>query len=167
MAETENWYILKIKSRKEIKTAEVLRMNNIEVMLPLQTIRKKYSDRIKKIKTPLFTNYLFVKRTPENRNDVFITNDITGYLFVAHNIARLQPFEVTNINSLCSEETDVQIVPGNYYQNGCKIIVQAGPFTGMTGEVIKDTKADYLIVSFPTLNSFAKIKIERKYLIAV
>lgn len=168
MTNSENWYILKTKNKKEKKVVSLLNENNIETMLPLYTVYRKWSDRLKKIKTPLFANYVFVKRNSANRNDVFLSDDIINYLYIAKNIAKLQPVEITNIKRLCESENEIEvIVNNNGFTKGDEIIIDAGPMMGMKGIIANEKGRNYLMISFPTLNSFAKIKINKKNIFKV
>lgn len=168
MANSENWYIIKTKSKKEKKVVSLLTENNIETMLPLYTVYRKWSDRVKKVKMPLFANYVFVKRNTTNKNDVFLSDDIINYLYISKNIAKLQPSEVSNIKRICENENEVEVIASNNeFIKGDEIIIDTGPMMGMKGKVANEKGSNYLIISFPTLNSFAKIKINKKNTIKI
>ena len=168
MTNSENWYILKTKNKKEKKVVSLLNENNIETMLPLYTVYRKWSDRLKKIKTPLFANYVFVKRNGANKNEVFLSDDIINYLYIAKNIAKLQPIEISNIKRLCENENEIEVIASNNeLVKGNEIIIDTGPLMGMKGIIANEKGSNYLMVSFPTLNSFAKIKINKKNIIKV
>jgi len=61
MAElTANWYAIYVKSRHEFKVVERLTKSGIEAFLPAVERIRKWKDRKKLIKFPLFPGYLFV-----------------------------------------------------------------------------------------------------------
>ena len=57
---TKQWYAVKTMSRAEKKIKERLDDLGVENYLPLCTQIKKWSDRKKKVQSPLVPGYLFV-----------------------------------------------------------------------------------------------------------
>ena len=56
-----NWYAIYTRAKAEKKVYEQLERSGYEVYLPLTTTIKQWSDRKKKIKTPLISSYVFIK----------------------------------------------------------------------------------------------------------
>ena len=57
----KKWYVIYTKPRAEKKLQKVLKSKQIETFLPLIPKKRKWSDRIKIIETPMFPSYIFVK----------------------------------------------------------------------------------------------------------
>lgn len=60
----EDWYVLYTLFQHESKVRKLLARDKIETFLPQYVAERKWSDRIKKVKAPLFPNYLFIKLRP-------------------------------------------------------------------------------------------------------
>lgn len=75
------WYALYTKPRWEKKVAEALERKGIECYCPLVTEVREWSDRKKKVTSPLFRSYVFVKLPDEERPRVFEVPGTVRYLF--------------------------------------------------------------------------------------
>ena len=77
-----NWFVIQTKPRNEKKVEQQIIARNVEVFLPLVTSIRYWSDRKKKVQVPLFSGYLFVHATEEERL-IAIKNNIGAlrYLF--------------------------------------------------------------------------------------
>ena len=74
------WYVLRTKPRHEIKSARILEELGLEVFCPTHTEVRQWSDRKKKVTSPLFKSYLFVNLDISNRNRVFEAPGVNGFL---------------------------------------------------------------------------------------
>lgn len=55
------WFMLIVRSRQERKVAEGLQGKGYEVFLPMHTVRRQWSDRLKTYEAPLFPGQLFCR----------------------------------------------------------------------------------------------------------
>lgn len=76
-----NWYALYTKPRKEQKVAQQLQQLGFTIYLPLKTEIKQWSDRKKKVTSPLFTSYVFIHIEESKRQEVFIIDGVLNYVF--------------------------------------------------------------------------------------
>lgn len=88
------WFALYTKPRNEKKVAENLAALGIEVYCPLVTTIKQWSDRKKKVESPLIPSYVFVKIEEANRKDVFQVAGVVQYVFWLGKPAKIQPHEI-------------------------------------------------------------------------
>ena len=56
-----NWYVVKTRSRAEVKVAERIDSKGLHVYLPLQRTIRQWSDRKKKVDVPLISNTLLLE----------------------------------------------------------------------------------------------------------
>ncbi|GGD03429.1 UpxY family transcription antiterminator [Hyunsoonleella pacifica] len=77
----KNWYVLYVKPQSEIKVADRLSKNGIQVYCPVIEEIKIWSDRKKVVKVPLFKSYVFVCLPDKERQLVFDFPGIVRYLF--------------------------------------------------------------------------------------
>jgi transcription antitermination factor NusG len=76
-----NWYALYTKPRKELKVAQQLEQLGFTIYLPLKVEIKQWSDRKKKIVSPLFSSYVFIQIEESKRAEVFIIDGVLNYVF--------------------------------------------------------------------------------------
>src|SRR5258707_12735485 len=79
--EPANWYAVQTRARNEKVIAERLQEQGLNTFLPLVTEVRRWSDRKKKVKLPLFSCYVFVKLVISNNHDrmsVYRTNGVFG-----------------------------------------------------------------------------------------
>ena len=88
------WFALYTKPRNEKRVAENLAALGIEAYCPLVTTIKQWSDRKKKVESPLIPSYVFVKIEESNRKDVFQVAGVVQYVFWLGKPAIIKPQEI-------------------------------------------------------------------------
>ena len=99
MKAVDNWLVVRTKFNHELKAEKDLRAIGMEVYCPKQTEIKKWSDRNKKVLTPLFKRLLFVKEIEGDKNQVFISKSVEGFLRVDKKNARVRDWELDKVRS--------------------------------------------------------------------
>lgn len=128
-----NWYALYTKPRNEKKVADKLESIGIEVYCPMISTTRQWSDRKKKVNTPVLPSYLFVKITEARRNEVFVVPGVVRYIFWLGKPAIIRDSEIELLKEyLAQDYTKVIQTP---LQRGDKLVVPTGPFKGHEGVV--------------------------------
>ena len=99
MKAVDNWLVVRTKFNHELKAEKDLLQIGMEVYCPKQTEIKKWSDRNKKVITPLFKRLLFVKESKDDTNQVFISKSIEGFLRVDKKPARVRDWELDKVRA--------------------------------------------------------------------
>ncbi len=122
-----SWYVLYTKPRTEKRVAESLEHMGVEVYCPLITEIKQWKDRKKKLKTPLFKSYVFIKLEDKNRNRVFDVPGVVRYLFWLGKpaIVRNEEIEVIQEWLDCEKVDDAKV---DHLNQGDKISIKNGVF---------------------------------------
>ncbi len=121
------WYVLCTKSRAEFKTAKVLEENGFEVYCPNITTVKQWSDRKKRVKTPLFTSFIFINIAPGSRDKVFDFINSSRYLFWLGKPAIVKESEIEVLKEWLDND-QVDDVRVTAISPGDKIIIANGAF---------------------------------------
>ncbi|GAB2767695.1 UpxY family transcription antiterminator [Salinimicrobium soli] len=134
--EAMNWYALYTKPRWERKVASRLEELDIQTYCPVATEVRQWSDRKKKVTTPLFKSYVFVKLNEKDRGKVFDVPGVVQYIFWLGKPAIIRDAEIETIQKWLEddrvEEVDVSdLTPGD------KITVAGGSFKGQQAVVQK------------------------------
>ncbi|PJB13257.1 MAG: antitermination protein NusG [Flavobacteriales bacterium CG_4_9_14_3_um_filter_40_17] len=150
-----NWYVLYTKPRTEKKTAETLESLGIECYCPTTIQVRQWSDRKKKVETPLFTSHVFVKLAEKDRNSVFRVSHVVRYLFWLGKPAVVRNNEIEAIkNWLDDENATVEVIP---YKIGDKLTVSEGPFKNQTG-IVHDVNKKEVTVILESLGCMVRMK---------
>jgi transcription antitermination factor NusG len=143
-----NWYAVYTKPRNEKKVAESLNSLGIEAYCPMMTSVKQWSDRKKKVTSPVLPSYVFVKLDAVNRNDVFQVAGVVRYVYWLGQPAIIRSIEIESLKEYLSQDY-TSIVQTTLYR-GDKLIVPSGPFKGHEG-VIKSTTNSKIQLSLESL----------------
>lgn len=133
-----SWFALYTRPKKEKKVTEQLEMLGIEAYCPMITQIKQWSDRKKKVETPLIRSYVFVNLEEKERNKVFEVHGIVRYLYWLGKPAIVQEHEIAALkNSLKGILTSVEV---EGIQPGDSLTIPKGSFQGKEGVVTQVEK---------------------------
>ena len=132
------WFAIYTKSKNEKKVVEGLEKIGIEVYCPMITKVKQWSDRKKKVETPLINSYVFVNIKDQNRNIVFNVPGVVRYLFWLGKPAVIHDQEIEvlkdGLNGIINNFEVQGIQPGDL------LTISKGPFQGKEGVVAQIEK---------------------------
>lgn len=128
------WHVIYTKPRWEKKVSNSLIEQGLEVYCPLITEIRQWSDRKKKITTPLFKSYVFIKVSEQNRTKVFNVPGVIKYLYWLGQPAVVKQEEIEIIRSWLNDER-VKFEQIDYLSPGDKLKIAKGSFKGMDAEI--------------------------------
>ena len=129
------WFALYTKPRNEKRVAENLAALGIEAYCPLVTTIKQWSDRKKKVESPLIPSYVFVKIEEANRKDVFQVAGVVQYVFWLGKPAKIKPQEIEALKTQLA--TPVVKVDIETWTPNTQIQINEGPFKNQMAVVDK------------------------------
>lgn len=129
------WFVIYTKPRREKKLAEYALKSEICYYLPLID-SVKYYDRKKVVYTkPMFTSYLFVRATHEQRQQLYTTGHTVAFYNVRDEIGFLN--ELQHINQVRTKK--VEVIPHQYLEKGTWVRFTEGPLKDVVG-LVSDAK---------------------------
>lgn len=156
----QRWYALWTKSNREKVICSLLEERGVVVFLPQIARRRRWSDRWKIIRYPLFPGYLFIHTTLSV--DILSTiqcmsgvikilgRDSQGY--------RSVPDEsIESLQAFIEKEVRFEIVP--YLPTGTSVVITNGPLAGIKG-VVTQAGNQRLLVSIHLLNRSVSVNID-------
>ena len=127
------WFAIYTRPKNEKKVTEQLLNMGIVAYCPMVTQMKQWSDRKKKVETPLIISYVFVNIEDKNRNIVFEVPGVVRYLFWLGKPAVIKDVEIVSLKEgLKGILTSVEV---EGIQPGDTISISKGPFQGKEGVV--------------------------------
>lgn len=157
-----SWYVLHTKSRSENVVNEGLQRKSVEVFLPRIKVKSRRRDRNLMIQVPLFPGYLFVRTSlhPTEHLDILKT---AGAVRLIGTRNRPSPVPDDTIESLkIMVSTDHPVITGKSFKKGDRVIVVSGPFTGVTGTVIRYSGKSRVVVNIEALGQYAGVDIQEE-----
>lgn len=127
------WFAIYTRPKNEKKVTNSLAKMGIEVYCPMVTQMKQWSDRKKKVESPLISSYVFVNLEEKERNTVFEVHGIVRYLYWLGKPAIIEDHEIALLkDNLKGILTSVEV---EGIQPGDSLTISKGPFRGKEGIV--------------------------------
>lgn len=125
------WWAIYTKARQEKALARELYAYQVPFYLPLIAKRMIYRGRRIKSQLPLFTGYLFLCGSDEERLRTLSTNRVSQMLPVHDPVALVR--DLRQVRKLI--ESDAPLSIEDRLQPGRRVRIHAGPFMGLEGTI--------------------------------
>jgi transcription antitermination factor NusG len=163
-----NWYVLKTKSAHEKKISLLLSTDGYTVYLPLVESIRQWSDRKKKIISPLIPSVVFVNCAKTTLDQLYAYTGIVGVLKYLKEPAIVKDVEIENLKIIEKEFNGEEIqVSSEVFEKGQRVSVKKGPFKGLIAESVKVNDKHRLLVKIELLNAEYIVNIPRSFVSAL
>ncbi len=152
-----NWFALYTKPRHEFKAQQQLHELYIEHYLPVIEVVRKWSDRKKVIKEPLFRGYIFIKADEKERLTALQQPSIVKTICNDGKPSVIPEWQIENIKILLKGKPEVFV--SDKIEIGSKVKIIEGPFTGVIGQVTQYNNEKWLSVSVDLLKRSILLKL--------
>ncbi|NLR77753.1 UpxY family transcription antiterminator [Chitinophaga eiseniae] len=153
----EKWLVVYTKPKLEKKIAAEITSMAYECYLPLYTVARKWSDRIKRLRQPLFPNYLFVKINPREKFRVLSANGVIRLVAFKGELVAVSDEEIARIRMI--EMAGCEITREHNYCIGEKVKVIEGVLSGLEGILVKRHTDKRFVVQLPLINQSIGVEI--------
>ncbi|HEX4169197.1 MAG TPA: UpxY family transcription antiterminator [Bryobacteraceae bacterium] len=154
-----NWFALRVRSRHEKRVAELLTRTGVDCFLPLQHVRRRWSQRWTELDLPLFPGYLFACFERERWTRVV---NVPGVVDAVRFGKVLAPVDIEELAALrIVQGARCELEPCPYFPTGQRIQIAGGPLAGLSGTVTEDQGRSQLVLSVTLLQRSVRVKIER------
>jgi transcription antitermination factor NusG len=152
------WFALQVRTRHEPGVANYLQGQGYESFLPLYKCRKRWSDRVKEVQTPLFPGYLFCRFDPQDRLPVMKTPGVMQIVGVNRVPVPVDEVEISAIQTLVASGIPNQ--PWPFLQVGERVRIESGSLCGLEG-ILMDFKGSHrLVLSITLLQRSVSVEID-------
>lgn len=153
------WFALQIRSRWEGTTAELLRGKGLETLLPTYTTKRKWSDRLKVVESPLFPGYVFCRFDVHNRLPILITPGVISVVGRGKTPIAVDDAEILSIRAAI--ESGIQMEPWPYVEIGERVRIKDDVFDGMEGILTNFKGSHHVVISVSLLRRSVALEIDR------
>ena len=152
------WFALQVRTRHETAIASFLQAKGYEQFLPLYNVKKRWSDRVKVIESPLFPGYLFCRLDPQYRLPVLKTPGVIQIVGYNRIPAPIEEAEIQGIQTLVASGLPTQ--PWPFLAAGDPVQIESGSLRGLKGIVVKLKENSRLVVSVTLLRRSVAVEID-------
>jgi transcription antitermination factor NusG len=152
------WLVLRTRSHQEYVVETDLQQRQINAYLPQRSVLRRWKDRRKVVRTPLFPGYIFVQPRLDQFENIRYIRGSCGLIFVGDKPAELPERDLAAITVLVGSGATLavnpQLIPGR------RVEVIAGPFMGIQGELVRIMSGDRLVINAPLLSSSVSVEVD-------
>jgi transcription antitermination factor NusG len=157
----QQWYALYVRSHHEKNVSAQLEGKSYEVFLPLYWARHRWADRWKTLSLPLFPSYVFCRFDPNARSSVLATTGVIDVVRVGTEPAPIETREIDAIRLITKSSLLTEPYAG--LVRGQRVMMIAGPLSGLTGTLIEIRKRPRLVISVELLHRSVLVEVERDW----
>ncbi|MGA9732940.1 MAG: UpxY family transcription antiterminator [Candidatus Acidiferrales bacterium] len=159
------WFALQVRARQEASVSEQLGGQGYERFLPLYKVRKRWSDRIKKMNAPLFPGYLFCRFDPHDRLPILKTPGVIQIVGFKDGPTAVDESEIRSIQTLVASGVPHQ--PWPFLSTGDRVRIESGPLAGLEGILAEVKRSHRLVLSVTLLQRSVAVEIDSALVTAV
>ena len=152
------WFALQVRTRHESGVADYLRGKGYEYFLPTYKARRRWSDRIKEISSPLFPGYLFCRFNPQARLPILKTPGVTQIVGYNHVPSPVDDQEIEAIRTLVG--SGLPNYPYPFLEVGNRVRIQSGALRGLEGILLEVKGKRKLVLSIALLRRSVAVEID-------
>ncbi|HVB85942.1 MAG TPA: UpxY family transcription antiterminator [Candidatus Dormibacteraeota bacterium] len=152
------WFALQVRARHETGVANFLSGRGYEPFVPMYQGRRRWSDRIKVVDTPLFPGYLFCRFDINNRLPILTTPGVIQVVGFNRTPVPVDDSEIGAIQNLVTSGFPSQ--PWPFLQAGDRVQIESGPLRGLEGLLVELKGSHRLIVSVTLLQRSVAVEID-------
>ncbi|MEP7354362.1 MAG: transcription termination/antitermination NusG family protein [Acidobacteriota bacterium] len=158
MADSAQWYAIRVRSRSEKSVAAYLESHGLEVCSAVCRQRRAWSDRIQVVELPLFPGYIFARFGQLRRREILTAPGAAGIVGFGATDCPVDDREIASLQTMLKSGVELQRVP--FLAVGARIRVRSGPFREAVG-VLEQFKAGHrLVVSVSLLQRSVAVEMD-------
>lgn len=156
---TLGWYAVYTRMHHERKAAQRLKGQGVDTYVPLQTVTRQWSDRLKKVEVVVIPTIFFIRIAPEQRLRV-LKDPSVSYILSAPGDSKptvipnyqMEQFRfmVENADSPIEFESDSLV-------EGCRVRVIKGSLKGLEGTFLETRGRTKLFIKLKTLGNVSVV----------
>ena len=154
-----SWFAIQTRPRYEKKVVSELQEKDIDVFLPLFSVKRQWSDRQRVVHPPLFPSYVFVRvaPTPSTRVSILRTNGVTSFVGIRGVGTPIPDGEIEALRSIIEQK--IAFEPYPYLKIGARVCIRGGCLRGIEGMLTAINGDQSLIVSVNLIQRSIAIRI--------
>ena len=157
------WYAVQVRPRFEKMVASALATKGYEGFLPLYRHRSRWADRIREVRLPLFSGYLFCRFDINHRLPILVTPGVMHVVGIGKVPHPVEDEEIAALQAVVI--SGLQAEPRSYLTVGQKVRVEVGPLAGVEGILTALKGASRLVLSVNLLQRSVSVEIDEAWVV--
>ncbi len=162
-----NWFAIYTRPNAEKKVYSKLVTMGYDAYLPLVSSIREWSDRRKKITTPLISTFVFIKT---EKSKLYNTLEVQGALGILKYIGQpavIKEQEIENLKILMNDSTEVSPIENVDFEEGEDVLVTQGPFTGLVAKSLVIKGKRRIVVAMEALGSALEVNLPLSFVVKI
>lgn len=153
------WYAIQTRYRFERRVTTNLQNQGWQTFLPLFRTTHRWSDRQKRLETPLFPGYLFVRldRSALITKQFLKNEGIIGLITFGGTPVPVPDRQIDDLQRLLAQDVPCALHP--FLRVGHKVRIRGGCLDGLEG-ILEETGDKHLVISIESIQRAVALKIE-------
>jgi transcription antitermination factor NusG len=157
-----NWFALRVRPKHEKTVATNLSRLGFDEYVPLQRVRRLWSDRVKVLDAPLFPGYIFCRFAYADRLRVLNSPGVEAIVGFGKTEVPVDDSEIDAVRTLVASGKPLAHLP--FLRIGQDVLIERGPLAGIRGVVLRDETAWRVVVSVAALDRSIAVEVDREVL---
>jgi len=154
------WYAVRVRSNGEKSVVRSLVSRQLAALLPIYSVRRRWSDRIKALEMPLFPGYVFSQFPLRRELEVRRIGGVKGLV----GFDGPEPVPETDIQAIQRLiDSGQQLEPWPYLTVGDRVRILTGPLAGVEGIFVEDRAHARVVVSIDFLRRSVAATVARNW----
>jgi transcriptional antiterminator NusG len=154
---TVSWYALQTRYQCEKRVDAALRDEGFESFAPMQLEQRRWSDRTKRVESPLFPGYTFVRMEAESRSLIKVLRlpGVVRFVTAGGDPIAVPNAEIETVRVLIQSNTIYE--QGPFPAVGEKVRIHGGCLEGVEGILAAHTGRGEIVVTIGAIQRSMKI----------
>ena len=131
------WYAVYTAPRAEKKVSERFTQEGIDHYLPIQKVKRRWSDRVKEVEVPVVNGYIFVRVPEPDFTKVIHVYGALQFVREGGKPAAIPDNQLERLRFMVEHAEEPVEYSQESFEHGESIRICKGPLEGMMGELIE------------------------------
>lgn len=131
------WYAVYTAPRAEKKVSERFEQDGIEYYLPLQKVKRRWSDRIKEVIVPVIHGYIFVHIPATDFRKVLNVFGAIAYVREGGTPVPIPDAQIAKLQFMVNYSDEPVEFSPEQFETGETVNISRGPLQGLIGELVQ------------------------------
>lgn len=157
-----SWYALRVRSNFEWVVAAALRERGFEEYLPTYRSRRRWSDRVKEVESPLFPGYVFSRFSLQNRLPILTAPGVLHVVGTGRIPQQVAESEILAVQAMV--RSGAPLMPWPFLRVGQRVALERGPLAGLEGILVVVKNTSRIVVSVDLLQRSIATEVESDWI---
>lgn len=158
-----NWYLAYTMSRTEKVVDTRLQQIGVESFLPMRTSIRKWSDRVKHIEQPLFSNYLFVRTKEQELPKLSGIKGIVKFISFGKRFVIVPDNDIQLVKYLTTEKLITDNPINDKIIEGQRVLINFSCYQGKEGVIVTRKNKNRACIKIEGIDQYLMVEMPLNY----